>query len=643
GPHAHYVAYPLNSYHACAMAQQLPADPLRPQDRERPPLQAGGLWGQAQAGTVAALSALALQLRPDGGEGLVLDCSTQESLISFFWTEVARFPNEGRSPTRLAPMATIVGGILPSRDGFVQVAVREDHQWSALATLLGREAWITDPRFATRLARSQGPADIARLLAEQTCNWGKMDLQNRGRELGIPIAAVMEPAELLQDPDMAHRAAWSEPDATGLRWPSWLSSVMTLPRSALPAGEASAAGRRPPVGHGSGPLAGLRVIDLGWVAMGPYAGYTLAGLGAEVIHVAKPPEGSASGLDTAAYNYGFDTLNTGKTWVGIDLKTPRGRDLLLQLVAQADVVVANFRPGVMARLGLDYEALHAANPRIVLLSASTYGERNIGGSYVGYAPVFSALAGLAHVTGYPDGPPVEVSHPVDFYAGLVGVVGVVAALHRLKTTGTGCHIDLAAREAIAWSLSHSLALAQKQGGQGRWGNGHAAMAPHGVYRCRGDNRWISIAVGDDVQWQRLCACMNNEALAGDAALSQAEGRLAHGARIDAAIGQWTATQDALELTVQLQAGGVAAFASVTGEDLWNDAHLHARGVFAARTVGNAQRWYITPPWRVHGSERTQLETVVGGPAVESVFGRLLGLSPDQISALCAQGVIAQRH
>ncbi len=652
GPHADYAAYPLNCYHAGGHAQQIPCDALRPQDRTRAPLQAGAQWGEAQAGTMAAIAALASLLDGEHHAGKIIDCSKQEALISYNWTDVARYPNEGRSPTRLAPLATIVGGILPTTDGFVEVAVREDHQWTALASLLAHPGWADDPRFATRAARSARWHEVAGMLASETRKFPTRHLHINGRELGIPIAAVMSLRALLGDADLAARDAWVEScagpgDGESVRLARWDSSV-SQPGATAKATTSPEPGGSKSTGVGRGspgrPLQGLRVLDLGWVAMGPYAGYLFSCLGAEVIHVARPRQGGQSGVDRSAYNYGFDTLNTGKTWVDIDLKRREGVGLVRSLAARCDIVLENFRPGVSDRLGVGYADLSKANPRLVMVSASTYGQRDMGGAYVGYAPVFSALAGLGYLTGYPDGPPVEVSTPVDFFAGSVGVFGVLAGLHRLAASGIGCHIDLSAREAILWSLANEMAWIQtgRRDG-GRIGNAHPEMAPHGVYRCRGENRWLSIAIGSDAEWQRLCRCIGTPGLAEDARFLTLGQRLEHRVHLDELLERWTQAHDTRELSVRLQACAVAAFPSATSEDLWNDPHLQTRGVFQSRQTAGGERWYVAPPWHHPGQSKVQLDNVDGTAALHAVFSDLLGLQEDAIAALRRDGVIAARQ
>lgn len=689
GPYSAHAAYPLNNYHSGGTAQQIPCDALHPEFEERPPLQAGGQWGEAQCGTLAAVAALACMLAPDRGAGQIIDCSKQEALISFNWTEAVRYANQKRSPSRLAPLATIVGGILPARDGFVEVAVREDHQWAALAELLEKSEWIDDPRYATRAARMGRWREVSAVVAAETARFDMRHLHFRGREAGIPIAAVMTATELLRDEDLHRRGAWPSAaanlDGRTLQMPGWDTSVRSpktdgvggvgSPGNAAAAGAADGTGSAGDTGETRDtwdtdsdvkpaptprlaalpgkPLNGLRVLDLGWVAMGPYAGYALACLGAEVIHVGRLPDSDTKGVDLSAFNYGFDTLNTGKRWIGVDLKTPDGVQLVHELAAHVDIVLDNFRPGVTQRLGIDYSTLSKINPRLVVTSASTYGAERIDGPYVGYAPVFSALAGLADLTGYADGPPSEVSHPVDFFAGSVGVLGILAGLHRLASTGEGCFIDLSAREAILWSLSDALAAAQTHDdSSGRIGNGHRRIAPHGVYRCRGENRWISIAAATDAEWQALCRCMSETSgdntdtsrdLMSDPRFDTLAHRLVNRAQLDQAINAWTREQELWPLFDRLQSHGVAAYPSATSQDFHGNRHLAARQAFLSTPSDKGPKWYAAPPWAWHGQARQALETVTGDEALHHVLSGVMGMTAAGIDSLKARRIVAARH
>jgi benzylsuccinate CoA-transferase BbsF subunit len=639
GPHANLSAYPLNVYHSAGNAQQIPCDLLRPQDRLREPLQTGGQWGEAQVGTLAATAAMATLLHPQHNQGTVIDCSKQELLISLNWTETVRFPNEGRSPSRLEPLATIVGGILPTQDGFIQIAVREDRQWLSLTQLLKHPEWATDPNFSTRQSRISNAAAISRILAAQTIQYSTHHLHQQGRELGIPIAAVFAPSQLLNDVDLNARNVWQNQLTNNISIPRWdmhITSALFKKSNLISSVKLNQVHKRLP-------LQGLRVLDFGWVAMGPYAGYELATLGAEVIHIAKPPPKHTSDVNVNHQNYGFDTLNTGKKWLGIDLKTPQGLKIIHQLVDQCDIVLNNFRPGVTQRLGIDFETLSAINPQLVMLSASTYGESHISQPYVGYAPVFSALAGLAHLTGYADGPPAEISHPVDFFAGSVGVMGLIGGLHRRQQTGTGCHIDLSAREAVLWSLTHCVTqIHNNQSSEIRLGNGHPTMAPHGAYPCLGLNQWMSIAIGSDAQWQRLCQCMEDLSLCADSDLKHATGRQRHQERINQRIANWTSNQTIDDLWKKLQTFKIASFPTVGSEELWNDAHLHDRQVFQSRQSPTGERWYVSAPWIFNQQKRDSLITIENKAAVEDVLVHLLNQSSDEIDRWIESKVVVLR-
>ena len=388
----------------------------------------------------------------------------------------------------------------------------------------------------------------------------------------------------------------------------------------------------------SGPLSGLRVVELTWVAMGPYAGHLLASLGAEVIQVGQLEPESVS----AAPRW-YDELNIGKTCIGIDVKSDEGLDLMKQLLIRADVFIENFRPGVVERLGLSYEELSPTNPGLIMISTAAVGRKRTDGNYAGYAPIFSALAGLAHLTGDSDAPPTEIRHPADLTGGAVAVLGILAGVARRRKVGRGCYIDLSAREAVLWTLTaHFLGVQAGMETDSRRGNGHRWMAPHGVYRCKGENCWISIAIGSDGEWEKLCAVMSQPDLRSNARYAKSADRHLHRDELDRIIEMWTQDCESNELTVKLQAAGVAAFPSSTNRDLWNSQHLQGRGIFERVDGRNRQRWIARAPWVFTGSTRRHPPTVLGMDAVTYVFGDLMGLPSDQIEALRVKRVIGPR-
>ena len=189
----------------------------------------------------------------------------------------------------------------------------------------------------------------------------------------------------------------------------------------------------------------------------------------------------------------FDQVSAGKLSVRINLKQPAGAALARRLVAVSDVAAESFRPGVVARLGLDYAALKAVKPDLVMLSVSSSGQEGPDAHFAGYAPLFGAWGALGTMSGYPDGPPVEMRHVMDHTVGMNAAVAVLAALARRRATGEGAHVDVAAREVAASLLGEALLVAAAGGEPARLGNGHETMAPHGVYPAAGDDRWVAVA------------------------------------------------------------------------------------------------------------------------------------------------------
>ncbi|MBI2527896.1 MAG: CoA transferase [Candidatus Rokubacteria bacterium] len=228
GPRAEASAYPLNVYHASGYAQQIPRDALWPEYLVRPPVQAGGRWGEAQAGLLAAVATVACLIRADGPAGGVIDCSKQDALVSMNWTEIVRYLNEGRTVTRLEPWVTFVGGVLPASDGYVQITIMEDHQWRSAMELLGDPEWARAPELSTQPGRLGAWQDVAKRLANETRRHSRTDLYRRGQALGLPIAPVFTLGDVLADESLERRGVWrtvTTPSGEQLRLPRWSTSV----------------------------------------------------------------------------------------------------------------------------------------------------------------------------------------------------------------------------------------------------------------------------------------------------------------------------------------------------------------------------------------------------------------------------------
>lgn len=228
GPHAQMQAYPLNLYHAAGHAQQIPCNALWPDMASRAPLQAGGNWGEAQVGLLAAIAIVACYLAGEKCAGAIIDCSKQDLLINMNWTEVVRFPNENKVVSRFNPFITFVGGVLPARDGFLQLVLMEDHQWRGTMKILGNPEWSEAEKYRTHKSRCALWQEIAELLAQETRKFDRQYLFEKGQREGVPIAPILSLTEVLSDGGLARRGVWDDvkgPDGRKVRMPRWDAAV----------------------------------------------------------------------------------------------------------------------------------------------------------------------------------------------------------------------------------------------------------------------------------------------------------------------------------------------------------------------------------------------------------------------------------
>ena len=340
-----------------------------------------------------------------------------------------------------------------------------------------------------------------------------------------------------------------------------------------------------------GPLRGVRILDLTHVWAGPLAVRVLADLGAQVVKVEAPygrgprqfaetPIGGFLGGDPAGEpwnrNAVFVKLMRNRRSLCMDLKRIEGRETFLELVRTADVVIDNFSARAMPSLGLDYETLKAANPRIVQVRMPGYGSSGPYKDRVAFGPTVEPLSGLTNVLGYGKGEPRCTSLALmDPIAALSAAAAVVTALRRRATTGAGAYVELSLHEGGVGFCGPWLIERQLGGDVQPLGNRHPAMAPHGVYPCAGEDQWIAVGCANDAQWRALCGLVG-AALDPQAALPS---RKADHDRIDAAIARWTAHHAKHEATALLQAAGVPAGPVNTAPDMIADPQVIHRQFF----------------------------------------------------------------
>ena len=389
-----------------------------------------------------------------------------------------------------------------------------------------------------------------------------------------------------------------------------------------------------------GPLSGVRVADFSVHAAGPFAGLMLAELGAQVIKIESSARLDITRRPHAMYGKppsSFEQINASKMSVCLNLKEPRAVELALELVAVSEMALENFRPGVMQRLGLSYEAMKEVRPDIILVSLSSNGQTGPESNYAGYAPMFSALGGLGHLTGYPDGPPVELRHAMDHTGGMLAAFAALAALSARQRTGLGQHVDVSVRDlATSFIGPELLDVAMNSREPHRQGNRDRSAAPQGVYRCKGDDQWISISVASEAEWQGFVAAIGSPAWAVGEEFGDAYRRWKRHDELDALVEEWTLRHTTDEATAKLQAHGVAAHPSLSPDAMLDDPHLRERGAFPVvhnGDTGERQR-AVAPPWRFSGTPaRIDGWTPDLGQHNMEVFSGILGLAPKEVRAL----------
>jgi len=405
-------------------------------------------------------------------------------------------------------------------------------------------------------------------------------------------------------------------------------------------------------------LAGLRVLELGQLIAGPFAGSMLAGFGAEVIKV-EPPETGDPLRRWRKLHEGtslwWRSMARNKRSVAIDLRTEDGRWLIQNLIAtgEIDVLIENFRPGRMEAWGLGWDALHSLDPRLIMVRISGYGQTGPRARQPGFANVAEAVGGLRYLSGEPGRPPVRAGVSLgDTISGLHAAFGALAAVRARdggpdqRGTGRGQLVDVALSESVFNMLESLLPEYAALGHvRERSGSKLEGIVPTGTYPCRPDadgrERWIAIGANSDSMFQRLMRAIGQPALADDPALRHNDGRVEHEARLDAEIAAWTSTRSLDEALAELDAAEVAAGPIQSIADIRRDPQFIAREMFEALELPDGAPLEL--PAIVPKLSQTPGATRWIGPALgehtEQVLRELLELDGDRLDALAEAGVI----
>ena len=407
--------------------------------------------------------------------------------------------------------------------------------------------------------------------------------------------------------------------------------------------------RARPVEDGSGPLDGLRVVELGMLLAGPFTGRLLGDMGAEVIKVEPPGKpdplrewGKARYRGRSLW-WGVQSRN--KKCVTLDLRRERGQELVLELVKQTDVLVENFRPGTLEKWNLGWERLREANPRLVLCRVSGYGQTGPYSPRAGFASVAEAMGGIRYINGFPGEPPPRMHISLgDSLAGMFAAQGILAALYRRDALGgeTGQVVDVSLLESCFALLESTVPEYDRLGiVRGPGGTGLKGVAPSNIFKSR-DGKWVVIAANADNVFRRLCEALGQPELADDARFSTHLARGENQEELEGIVAEWAARHDAEQIDRVLNDAGVICGPIYTIADIFEDEHFRAREMLVEHVdpefgpyigPGIVPKFSETPgavrwsgPWE-HGSHNRE------------VYGELLGLGDDELRELAEEGVL----
>ena len=395
------------------------------------------------------------------------------------------------------------------------------------------------------------------------------------------------------------------------------------------------------------PLAGITVLDFGQIYQGPYATLLMAKAGADVIKI-EQPGGEPLRRRVLATGTGDTTLpiamlNANKRGITLNLKSPRGRDLLLQMARRADLLLENFSPGTMDQLGVGYDVLKAVSPRLVYATGTGFGISGPDRDSLAMDFTIQAHSGIMSITGDPDGPPMKAGPTlVDFMGGIHLYAAVVTALLQREQTNQGQLVEVAMQETVYSSLAASFDYYQRTGKvPPRAGNRQAGLssAPYNTFRT--SDGWVAIHVVTEGHWTNLLQAMGREDLRDDPRFRTNADRTAHMAECEAVVAAWTGTLPKMEVVAATKRYRIPCAPVRNAVEVMNDPHMHERGMLE-RIDHPALGPIITPstPLRLHGADRVPpVPSPSLGQHNMEIYHDWLGLPEPEVSALREQGVI----
>lgn len=543
--------------------------------------------------------------------------------------------------------------ILKCRDGYVRICVLSPRQWQSMFAWMGSPAEFADPKY-NKLHERFGSTTLNPAIEVFFSDKTRAELEAAGEQAGVPIGALLSLEETLNTDQIAAREAVTKiaaSDGSKVHLPNGVlvidgkraGPVRPAPALGEYAGTVGGAQEAPrnPAGTNVRPLEGIRVLDMGVIVVGADQGRLLADQGADVIKVeAKAfPDGSRQSLTQEAISIGFAVGHRNKRGLGINLKHPEGRALFLRLAEKADIILSNFKPGTLDKLGLGYDEISAINPGIVMVDSSAFGPTGPWSGRMGYGPLVRANAGLTDKWRYEDDPE-SFSDSITIYpdhtAARFGVIGALSLLTRRLRTGRGGTVSIAQSEIMLGHMAIDIAKLKE---------GIADVpkdAPWGLFPCAGDDEWCAVTVRNSEEFRALCGVIGASELVDDPDLRSAADRRKHAARIEDHVKIWLAKTPPREAMAKLQAVGIPAGMMMRVSDLPEWDYYRQRGFFRAEVHPMIGAEMLAENAHVRS---TNLPDPPGRPAplvgehTEDVVAEWLGLEAAEIEQLVAEEIL----
>ena len=614
GPQANDPATDLTLFFASGISRQLTG---QVDDLSEAPIRPVG----EQSAFIGGLAAACAGMHASQGNqsGASIDVSIHEALATLAMTELARAGLGSKSweRKRLGDGNGATVTILPASDGYAAISPREEKQWTSWLKAMGSPVWGADPRFVSKANRVKNWDALHALMSQWSRQRDKQWIADAAQREHVPSFPLREVSEHLDTPQMRHRRYYGPRNLAG--------KAIQMPGT--PFGlSVVASGRKLRTPDGPMPLSGIRVLDFSWVIAGPTTTRYLAAMGAEVIKVEAPGTG-----DPGRGSELHTVLGQAKKSIVIDLKKPQAVEIARALAAKSDILIENFATGVMDRLGLGAEALKAVNPDLIYISASGMGRTGPDSRAVAYGTLLQCYAGFAGLNRHPGIAPRIGLAWLDPMCGLMLAFVAAASLCHRQHEGGVARVDFSMIEAMLWTMAEPLVASQLGTPPKPMGNASTRHAPHGVWRCEGDDDWISVVARTDAEWRALCNLVPG--LSGMAALDLGQ-RIDAERAIDAALIAWAGSRSASAAAESLRNAGIPAAALARYGDLVKSPHLATREFWDRHGAG------VLPglPWRASFGRTTGPAPELGADS-DHVLANVLGLSQERIDELRTSGAL----